>query len=115
MKKFLLGILVGLLLCGMAGVIFFFASIRFTDRKPEIPKAATLVLKLEGEIPELAPMEVPFFGMDRLAPLTVAELWSVLRTAANDPEIRALLLEPRALAVGWGKLDELRAGLDRFP
>lgn len=46
--------------------------------------------------------------------MTMMETWQVLRKAAADSRIKALLVEPRGLSVGWGKLEELRADLLAF-
>jgi protease-4 len=46
--------------------------------------------------------------------MTTAETWQILRKAAVDPRIKALVLEPRGLSVGWAKLEELRADIMEF-
>ncbi len=112
MKKFLLGILAGLIIAGVTGVVLLFSAIRFSKREPEPPKSAWLSLRLEGEIPEAPPMAAPFPGLEDRTPLTVAEIWSTLRRAARDPNIKGVMLKPRGLAGGWGKLDEIRQGID---
>ena len=38
MKKFLLGILAGLIIAGVTGVVLMFSAIRFSKREPEPPK-----------------------------------------------------------------------------
>lgn len=114
MKKFLLGIFCGLLLAGVVGVVFVFAAIRFSDRKPEIQPGSTLVLRLAGEVPERAPVEIPIPFLDGPGPATVLETWQALKRAADDPKITALMIEPRGLRVGWGKLQELRASIEQF-
>ena len=38
----------------------------------------------------------------------------MLRAAANDSNIKAIVLEPRELHIGWAKLEELRADQDRY-
>src|ERR1019366_1395995 len=47
-------------------------------------------------------------------PLTVAETWQMLRNAAADSRIQAIVLEPRGLDVGWAKLEELRGDILNF-
>lgn len=56
-------------------------------------------------------MAAPFPGLEDRTPLTVAEVWSTLRRAARDPNIKGVMLKPRGLAAGWGKLDEIRQGI----
>ena len=74
----------------------------------------TLVLDLEGEIPERAPVEFPIPFLQRRTPLTVADVWGTLHKATTDGRIRAIIFEPRDLSVGWGKLEEIRADLENF-
>lgn len=112
MKKFLLGILAGLIIAGVTGVVLLFSVIRFSKREPEAPNMAWLSLRLEGELPEAPPMAAPFPGLEDRTPLTVAEVWSTLRRAARDPNIKGVMLKPRGLAAGWGKLDEIRQGIE---
>ena len=55
---------------------------------------------------------MPFLAEQQ--PLTMVETWQLLRKAAVDSRIKALVLEPRGLAVGWAKLEELRDDIDAF-
>lgn len=114
MKKFLIGVLTGLLLAGMAGVILVFAAMRLGERIPDVPSAAALVLNLEGGVPERPAMEwpFPFDGAHRAA--TVTDVWGALRKAAADQRVKAVILAPRHISAGWAKLDEMRSDLDTF-
>ena len=114
MKKFLLGLLAGLLLAGLAGFILVFAMMRIGERRPTIPSDATLVLRLEGEVPERPPMEIPLPWFQSQTPLTLFEVRDVLRKAAADTRVKAVLFEPRGVSAGWGKLEEIRAALLAF-
>jgi len=114
MKKFLLGLLAGFVLAGMACVIFLFAMIRLGDRRPAIASDGILVLGLQGDVPEIAPMEIPLPFFESQAPVTLVEVWDLLRRAEKDSRVRALVLEPRFLSLGWGKLQEIRDGIQRF-
>ena len=114
MKKFLLGLLSGFVMAGLAAVILVFALMRASDRRPTVPDGTVLVMRLEGAIPELAPVTIPLPWFESQAQSTVADLWLMLRQAAKDDHIKAILLEPRGLGAGWAKLDELRAGLALF-
>ena len=67
-----------------------------------------LVLRLQGEVPEKPPVELPaFLGGDR-APVTVSSVWSTLEKAAADSHIQAVVVMPEGLQTGWGKLEEFR-------
>ena len=114
MKKFLLGLVSGFVLAGLAAVILVFALMRAGDRRPAVPEGSLLVMRLEGEIPEQAPVTIPLPMFESQAQSTVADLWMMLRQAGKDEHVKAILLEPRGLGAGWAKLDELRAGLLQF-
>ncbi len=115
MKKFLFGFLIGLLFAGLAVVIVIAAAMRFGGaRKPTVEANSTLVLHLEGDLPEQSPVEFQIPFLTEQQPLTVAETWQALRDAAADSRIKAVMLEPRGLSVGWAKLEELRADLVNF-
>lgn len=115
MAKFLIGVLTGIILAVVVGVILIFALVRAgAERRPSIADGSTLILKLEGEIPERAPVEYPIPLLERQAPPTVADVWFVLRKAAADSRIKAVVLEPQGLSIGWAKLQEIRADLAAF-
>ena len=42
------------------------------------------------------------------------EVWSTLRKAAADSRIKALVLEPSEPEIGWGKMQEIRADIEKF-
>lgn len=114
MKKFLLGILTGLVLAGMTSVVLVFSAMRLGERRPSIPDGATLVLRLDGEVPEKQPVQIPlpFLGSDDT--VTVLDAWRGLRAAAKDSRIKALILETSRIGAGWAKMEELRGGLQAF-
>jgi protease-4 len=113
-KKFLLGFVIGLLFAGLVVVIVGFAAMRFSDRRPAVADGSTLVVHLEGEFPEQPPVELPLPFLEQQQPLTLVETWQLLHKAATDNRIKALVLEPRDLSVGWAKLQELREGVIEF-
>jgi len=113
MGKFLLGLATGVLLVFLTVVVLVFAAWRFHDSAPSIDANSVLVLRLEGDIPERSPVELPaLLGADR--GLTVAGVWMTLKKAAADTRIKAIVLEPESLAGGWAKLEEMRADLEQF-
>jgi protease-4 len=115
MKKFVLGFVVALLFVALMVVIVVFAAIRYAGTRP--PRVATnsaLVLQLEGSLPEQSPVEFPIPILQQQQPLTIAETWQLLRNAAADSRIKAVVLEPRGLEVGWAKLEELHADIETF-
>lgn len=114
MKKFLLGILAGIVIAGVAGVVLVFAMVRWSAQKPQVPDSGLLVMNLEGEVPESLAETPPIPALQRQAPLAVVEWWSTLRAAGKDSRVKGLLLRPRHVSAGWGKLEELRAGIEAF-
>ncbi|MEQ1946553.1 MAG: signal peptide peptidase SppA [Bryobacteraceae bacterium] len=115
MKKFLLGFLAGLVFVGLTIVILVFAAIRLgSPKRPVVADNSMLVIHLEGDLPEQAPVEFNFAFLDNQQPMTVSEMWKVLRNAAADSRIKGVLLEPRGLSVGWAKLEEFRAEIVNF-
>src|SRR5436190_3832418 len=114
MGKFLLGVLTGFALLVLILVLVIFAALRFREKAPEVADGSTLILRLDGEIPERPPVEFPLpFLQDRNA-ITVANVWGILRRAAADTRIKALVIEPGGLEIGWAKLQELRADIESF-
>ncbi|MCX6599449.1 MAG: signal peptide peptidase SppA [Acidobacteria bacterium] len=116
MRKFLVGILCGLLLAGVVGVVLIFAVIRFgaSESAPVVASNSTLWLKLEGGIAEAPPDEMPLPFLEAQSAVTVQELWSALRAAATDSRIKAVVLTPRGVSAGWAKLDEVRSAIVEF-
>jgi protease-4 len=115
MWKFLLGVAVGIVVAVVGSFIVFFAIGRlFANKQPSVSGNSVLVLNLEGDVPEAAPLDIsiPFFQAQS-AP-TVRDLWTALRQAATDHRIRAVVLQPHGLIAGWGKLEELRQELADF-
>ncbi|HVO98000.1 MAG TPA: signal peptide peptidase SppA [Bryobacteraceae bacterium] len=114
MKNFLLGVVVGLVFAVLAAVIVGASAMWLSDRPPAVADGSTLVLHLEGNLPEQSPVELPVPFLQDQQPLTMVETWQLLRKAAMDPRIKAVVLEPRGLSVGWAKLEELRGSILAF-
>ncbi|MCC6862557.1 MAG: signal peptide peptidase SppA [Bryobacterales bacterium] len=115
MAKFLIGLVTGVILAILMAVILVFALMRAgAERRPAVADGSTLMLKLEGEIPERPPVEFPIPFLERQTPLTVRDTWDLLRKAAADSRVKAVLFEPQSLNIGWAKMQEIRAGLERF-
>lgn len=115
MAKFLFGLITGVVLC-VAGLLVLFVALArsFREAPPAVARNSVLELQLSGDIPERAPVDVPFGALaDRSTP-TVTNVWMMLRKAAVDARVKAIVLEPQSLSVGWGKLEEFRADLEQF-
>lgn len=115
MGKFLLGVLVGVIVAVLGTVIIVLAIGRlFANKQPTVAANSALVLSFEGEVPEAAPVDVPVPFIESQSIPTVRDVWTSLRAAAKDNRIKAVVLQPRALAAGWGKLEEIRQELTDF-
>jgi protease IV len=112
MAKFLIGVATGVLLVFAFVFLVFFALLRFRERPPEIAANSVLVLRMSGDFPEKAPVELPFLSQG--PGLTVSNVWMALRKAAADTHIKAVVFEPESLGAGWGKLEELHQDLVEF-
>ncbi len=119
MKKFLLGFVIGIVFAGLVAVILGFAALRVAatlggERPVSVADNTALVLNLQGEVPEQAPVEVALPIVQQQPSITVLDTWKMLHRAAGDTRIKALLLEPRGLDAGWAKLEELRSEILEF-
>src|SRR5215471_17521385 len=112
MVKFLIGLVTGVLLVILTIGLLFFAALRFRERPPDIPDNSVVLLQLQGDVPEKAPVEIPFLSEGQV--LTVADVWTLLRNAAADSHIKAVVVEPEGLSAGWAKIEELRGDLEKF-
>ena len=116
--KFFVGLLSGAVLTVIIAVIGLFSVAYSFGRNREKPVTvgdnSTLVLRLEGEVPERPPVDynIPFFSQK--SAMTVQNVWSLLRKSAADSRIKAIVLEPANPQIAWGKLQELHADIEQF-
>jgi protease IV len=118
MRNFLIGLVVGVLLVGFALVVLFFAAVRFAssyaNRPVTVADGSTLVLDLEGDVPERLPAEIPIPFLQDQRIMSVEQVWDVLHRAAADSRIRGVLFEPKGLDIGWAKMEEIHDDLLAF-
>ena len=114
MKKFFLGVLAGVLMAGLFGVVAILVAAKLGSQEKSVENNSTLVLRLEGAISEKPGADMPFGFLGGAAPPTVTDVWKSLKKAAIDPKIKAVVLMPRGLSVGWAKLQEIRGGLIEY-
>ncbi len=118
MKNFLIGLVAGVLLCGLTALILVFAMVRFAgsfaNRPVSVAEGSTLVLTLEGDVPERLPADIPIPFLQNQTPLSVEQVWDTFRKAAADPRIRGILFEPRGLSIGWAKMQEIHDEILQF-
>lgn len=115
MGKFLLGLITGFVLVVLIGVIAVFSVLSLRTRPASIADGSTLILHLRGDVPESPTFTLsaspPFLPQ---TPLTVEDLWSMLRRAASDSRIKAIVFEPDGASPGWAKMQEIHADLEQF-
>jgi len=114
MAKFLLGLLSGIVLCVFFVVLVVAVAASLSGRAPAVADGSTLVLDLSGEIPERNPHTVPSVLLQGAPKPTLKEVRDILKKAAVDKRINAIVLKPGGMAAGWGKTEEIRAGLEEF-
>ena len=114
MAKFFIGLVTGVVLVFLSFLLLFAALLRFREKPPQIADNSVLVLRLSGELPEKAPVELPDFLGGGRPGLTVSNVWMSLRMAAADSHIKAVVLEPDGLVAGWAKLEEIRGDVELF-
>jgi protease IV len=114
MKKFIIGLLSGIILAGLALIILAFSIVRFSDRRPTVSDGSALILSLNGEVPEKSPIELPLPIIGTPTPVTVHELWASLRKASSDSRIKSVVLLADRADVGWAKLQQIREDLLTF-
>jgi len=117
-KNFLIGLIVGILVSGLTLLIVVFAIVKlassFGDKPVTVADGSTLILKLEGELPEKTPAEIPLPMFEAQTPMTVHEVWETFRKAAADSKIKGIIFEPRGLRIGWAKMQEVREEILQF-
>ena len=75
MVKFLIGLITGVLLVFLAFILLLFVLFQFREKPPQMADNSVLVLRLEGDIPEKPPLELPAFLGGGGSGLTVAQVW----------------------------------------
>ena len=118
MKNFLIGLVLGVLFCGLILFVLVFAAVRFAgsfaNRPVSVADGSTLVLNLEGDVPERLPALIPIPILQNQTALSLEQVWDMFHRAAGDSRIRGLLFEPRGLDIGWGKMEEIHDDIVQF-
>lgn len=114
MGKFLLGLLTGAVVMVLIIVIAVFAVASLRTKPAAIADGSTLILHLNGDAPETPPVDVSIPFLQPRAPMTVENVWSMLRHAAADSRVKAVVFEPSGTTVGWAKMQEIRSDLEQF-
>src|SRR6266851_7762671 len=98
----------------LLGVAFFLSIVGFAllylafGREPSVPSNATLVLRVGGDLAEVAPNDVVGYLRGVKTP-TVRSIVDDLRKAKVDARVRRVLLKPTGFeSPFWGKVQEIR-------
>jgi protease-4 len=113
MAKFLIGLATGAMLVFGTFILLFLLLLRFREQPPVVASDTVLVIHLSGEIPEKPPIDLPVF-LGGSQGISIPSIWMGLKKAAADPHIRAVVVEPSGLSIGWAKLEEIRRDLVQF-
>src|SRR5260221_6955608 len=104
----------------LLGLAFFISMVGFAllylafGREPAVPSNATLVLRVGGNLAEIAPTDVVGYLRGTRTP-TLRSIVDNLRKAKVDPRIRAVLLKPTGFGSPfWGKVQEIRDAVIDF-
>ena len=104
MKNFFIGLVAGIVLAGLTLLILVFAVVRFAgsfgERPVSVADGSTIVLKLDGDVPEKSAPEIPLPFFQAQNPMTVQEVWEMFRRAAADSRVKGILFEPHGLSIG---------------
>src|SRR5579871_2899743 len=118
MKNFIIGLVVGVVFSGLVLLVLFFAAVRLAgsiaSRPASVPDSAMLVVKLDGDLPEIAPPEIPLPFFEAQAPLAIHDVWDTFQRAASDSRVKGIILEPRGLGIGFAKLQEIEQEIVQF-
>src|SRR5919204_5433900 len=104
----------------LLGIAFFISLVGFAilyfmfGREPAVPSNATLVLRVGGDLSEVAPADVVSYVRGVKAP-TVRSVVDNLRKAKADGRVRAVMLKPTGFeSPFWGKVQEIRDAVIDF-
>jgi protease-4 len=115
MKKFLLGILCGIVFAGLAGVVLIFAIARMASSSGSASTSeGMLVMRLAGPIGEKAGDEFSLPFLDAQTPISILEIRQILERAATDDKVKGVYLDLGRLSCGWAKIEELRSRIEAF-
>src|SRR6266487_2069529 len=109
------GVLVFLVLFGLFGVVVLLGALRL--RAPtQAPSGPTVItFDVPSDVDESEPPYRPFaFGRLRRESLTLYDLVSTIRQAAEDDHVRSLVLHLDQVRWGWAKLAEVRDAVQAF-
>jgi protease-4 len=109
----ILGLILGFGVLFMLGVLLI-AVLALTPSSPQIREGSTLMLRVGNVLTEAPPADDPFLELFGNPPASLQTLRGLLTKAAVDDRIERVLVRIDPLAVGVGKVQELRDEVQRF-
>jgi protease IV len=98
----------------LISIVGFVALYIFFAREPAVPDNATLVVRVGGDLKELAPADVVGYLRGVRTP-TVRSIVDNLRKAKVDSRVHAVMLKPTGFeSPFWGKVQEIRDAVIDF-
>jgi protease-4 len=114
MKKWFFGVLAGMTFAFALIMLAGFLGWYFRQRPPHVEPGTTLVVEVEGDIPEQLPPDIPSQLLGEPERVTLIPLVRNIEKAAADSRITGIVLKPARLSLGWAKLQQLRRSLEEF-
>src|ERR1043166_7363691 len=114
MKKWFWGLLTGFFLAFAALFVIGLIGLYLQGRPPKVASNTTLILDLEGDIPEAVPPDIAGQILGEPERITMVSLLQHIEKAAADKRISGILLKTSGLDIGWGKLQQLHHSLEDF-
>jgi len=114
MKKWLLGVLSGVFLVFALLMAAGWLGIYLQSRPPQVSANTTLILDLDGDIPEQVPPDLAGQLLGEPEQIMFLALLTDIDKATADSRITGMLLKASNLGIGWGKLQQLRQSLEEF-
>jgi protease IV len=96
-------------LVSAAGIVLMYSAV---GREPQIAGNSTLVLRIDGNLPEMDSASV--LGQLFESPPTVRSIVDALRKAKVDSRISSVVIRPTGTAALWGKVQEIRDAIADF-
>jgi protease IV len=96
-------------LVSAAGIVLMYSAV---GREPQIAGNSTLVLRIDGSLPEMDSASV--LGQLFESPPTVRSIVDALRKAKVDSRISSVVIRPTGTAALWGKVQEIRDAISDF-
>src|SRR5215471_20770930 len=104
MRKWIWGVVVGFFLAFFLLFAIGWFGLYLQQRPPAVASNTTLILDLEGDIPEQVPPDLAGQLLGEPEQITMTALLQHIEKATADSRITGIVLKASNLGIGWGKL-----------